>query len=272
MVALPFLSRPRSRRLTTLLAVVCVSTGVIAIGRASNGEPASPQAAPRGVSQSPSAPTSPSPSSTAPVATSPTATPSPSKVSRAKASRPRSKVLSASCTGSVRNFSFTAAGGTVTHSDSPPPRYLQIKKASLVRDSKGVTVSYTLSGTPPHPGSNIPLATYWTWLGDGLGDVNEPSVSVEYFKSRWRVEIDGPVDVLGGTANVRPVINGHTVSVRLPLHVAVSTGWELDLSKFTHVGWSTEGRDPSDYGTWMDGCPISGAEAGNPGAWEIALR
>lgn len=69
-----------------------------------------------------------------------------------------------------------------------------------------------------------------------------------------------------------PIIHGRTVSVRLSLRVSTSSGYVADLSKFIHVGWCTEGRDPSGFGSWMDGCPISGEDAGNPGSWEVALR
>ncbi len=91
------------------------------------------------------------------------------------------------------------------------------------------------------------------------------------------------VDVLEKAANdsiryetakveARPETHGHTVSVRLPLRVSTPSGYVADLSEFTHAGWSTEGKDPSGFGTWMDGCPISGEEAGNPGSSEVALH
>ncbi|MFJ9360755.1 hypothetical protein [Streptomyces mirabilis] len=194
------------------------------------------------------------------------------KASPTQTARAKPRVVSASCTGEAKNMTLAANGHTVTKSSSPNPAYLQIKKARLVRDSRGVTVSYTLAGVPPHPASDISSATYWTWLGDGYGDVSELSVSMEWLNSKWRVVANGPVDVVGGTVDARPVIHGHTVSVRVPLHVAVSTGWDADLSKFTHVGWSTEGEDPLGLGSWADGCPVSGDEAGNPGSWEVKLR
>jgi hypothetical protein len=167
---------------------------------------------------------------------------------------------------------FTAAGGTVTKSSSQPPGYLRIKTASVVRDGDGVTVSYTLAGNPPRPGSDATDANYYTWLGDGVDDYDEPAVAMEYLNSQWSVLAYGSNTVVGGTVDVRPAIDGHTVSVRMPLRVATSSGYVADLSTFTHAGWSTEGRDPSGFGVWMDGCPINGEAAGNPGSWEVELR
>ncbi len=146
---------------------------------------------------------------------------------------------------------FTAAGGSVTKSSSQPPAYLRIKEARAVRDSKGVTVSYTLAGNAPELGSEAD-ATYWTWLGDGLDDMDEPAVSMQYLDSRWFVQVSGTNDVVGGDVEARPEIHGRTVSVRLPLRVPTSSGYVADLSKFTHAGWSTAGKDPRDSALgWM---------------------
>jgi hypothetical protein len=250
-----FLSGQRVRRLGTLLAVLCVSAGVIAIGEASSGEAASPQAVRHRVAPS----------------SSPSLEPSQAKTSPKKSARPTPRVMSASCTGRAENLFFTAVGGSVTESSSQPPAYLRIKEASVVRDSRGVTVSYTLAGNAPEPGSEAD-ATYWTWLGDGLDDMDEPAVSMQYLDSRWFVQVSGTNDVVGGDVEARPEIRGRTVSVRLPLRVSTSSGYVADLSKFTHAGWSTEGKDPSGFGTWMDGCPIGGEGAGNPGSWEVPLH
>ncbi|MFF4037424.1 hypothetical protein [Streptomyces sp. NPDC001816] len=255
MIPPSFLSGQRVRRLGTLLAVLCVSAGVIAIGEASSGEAAAPQADHRRAAPS----------------ASPSVEPAPTKTALKTSARPVPQVKSARCTGRAKNMFFTAAGGSVTEPSSQPPAYLRIKKASVVRDSKGVTVSYTLAGNAPEPGSDAD-ATYWTWLGDGLDDMDEPAVSMQYLDSRWFVHVSGTNDVVGGDVEARPEIHGHTVSVRLPLRVSTSSGYVADLSKFTHAGWSTEGKDPSGFGTWMDGCPISGEEAGNPGSWEVALH
>jgi hypothetical protein len=259
-----FLSGQRARRLTTLLAVLCVSAGAIAIGEASSGEDAAPQAdhhhraAP---SASPSA--EPSPTEAA-------VEKSPRPAAKVKKSpRPAAKAESARCSGQAENMFFTAAGGSDTVPPSRPPAYLRIEKAAVKRDGKGVTVSYTLAGEVPGPGAD---ATYWTWLGDGLDDWDDPAVSVQYLGARWSVQVSGTNDVLGGDVEIRPDVHGRTVSVRLPLHVRTSSGYVADLSDFTHAGWSTEGKDPSGHGTWMDGCPISGEEAGDPGSWEVALR
>lgn len=40
-------------------------------------------------------------------------------------------------------------------------------------------MSYTLAGNAPESGSDAD-ATYWTWLGDGLDDMDEPAVSMQY--------------------------------------------------------------------------------------------
>ncbi|MFI8297707.1 hypothetical protein ACIGCZ_17390 [Streptomyces nigra] len=248
-----FLPGQRARRLTTLLAVLCVSTGVIAIGEASSGEDAAPQADHHRAAPS----------------TTPSAEPSPTKDAVKKSPRPAAKVESARCRGQAENMFFTAAGGSVTVPPSRPPAYLRIERAAVKRDGKGVTVSYTLAGEVPGPGAG---ATYWTWLGDGLDDWDDPAVSVEYLGARWSVYVSGTNDVLGGEVEIRPDVHGRTVSVHLPLHVRTSSGYVADLSDITHAGWSTEGRDPSGYGTWMDGCPIRGKEAGDPGSWEVALR
>lgn len=254
MIPPSFLSGQRVRRLGTLLAVLCVSAGIIAIGEASSGEAATPQADHR--RGAPSA--------------SPSIEPAPTKTALKTSARPVPRVMSARCTGQAKNLFFTAAGGSVTESSSQPPAYLRIRKARVVRDSKGVTVSYTLAGNAPEPGSDAD-ATYWTWLGDGLDDMDEPAVSMQYLDSRWFVHVSGTNDVVGGDVEARPEIHGHTVSVLLPLRVSTSSGYVADPSQFTHAGWSTEGKDPSGFGTWMDGCPISGEEAGNPGSWEVAL-
>ncbi|MEW2260804.1 hypothetical protein [Streptomyces sp. NPDC047869] len=132
-------------------------------------------------------------------------------------------------------------------------------------------MSNTLAGKAPEPGSDAD-ATHWSWLGDGLDDMDEPAVSMQYLDSRWFVQVSGTNDVVGGDVEARPEIHGGTVSVRVPLRVSTSSGYVADLSKFTHAGWSTEGKDPSGFGTWMDGCPISGEEAGNPGSWEVPLH
>ncbi|MEV6833287.1 hypothetical protein AB0N17_01925 [Streptomyces sp. NPDC051133] len=133
-------------------------------------------------------------------------------------------------------------------------------------------MSYTLAAEPPRRGSGVSDADYYTWLGDGADDMDEPAVSVMWLNSRWSVEVYGSNDVIGGTVDVRPVIHGRTVSVHLPLRIATSSGYVADLSTFTHAGWSTEGKDPTGFGTWMDGCPAGGDEAGNPGDWEVELR
>ncbi|MFI1538440.1 hypothetical protein [Streptomyces anandii] len=232
-----------------------MSAGLIAIGEASSGEAAAPQADHRRAAPS----------------ASPSAEPSPAKTVLKTSARPVAQVMSARCTGRAKNMFFTAAGGSVTKSSSQPPAYLRIKEARAVRDSKGVTVSYTLAGNAPELGSEAD-ATYWTWLGDGLDDMDEPAVSMQYLDSRWFVQVSGTNDVMGGDVEARPEIHGRTVSVRLPLRVSTSSGYVADLSKFTHAGWSTAGKDPSGFGTWMDGCPISGKEAGNPGSWEVALH
>ncbi|WP_432030913.1 hypothetical protein [Streptomyces sp. 1222.5] len=232
-----------------------MSAGGIAIGEASNDEAAAPQADHHRVAPS----------------ASPSIEPAPTKTALETSARPAPQVVSARCTGKAKNLFFTAAGGSVTKSSSQPPAYLRIKEARVVRDSKGVTVSYTLAGNAPEPGSDAD-ATYWTWLGDGLDDMDEPAVSMQYLDSRWSVQVSGTNDVVGGDVKARPEVHGHTVSVRLPLRVSTSSGYVADLSKFTHAGWSTEGKDPSGFGTWMDGCPISGEEAGNPGSWEVALH
>jgi hypothetical protein len=95
---------------------------------------------------------------------------------------------------------------------------------------------------------------------------------MEFLDGDWRVVLNGPVDVVGGTVDAIPDIHGRTISVRVPMRVTASTGWDADLSKFTRAGWSTEGEDPNGYGSWADGCPVSGDEAGDPGAWEVPLR
>ncbi|MGW2445296.1 hypothetical protein [Streptomyces sp. NPDC001675] len=100
--------------------------------------------------------------------------------------------------------------------------------------------------------------TYWTWLGDGLDDMDEPVVSMQYLDSRWSVHVSGTNDVVGGDVEAQPEVHGHTVSVRPPLRVSTSSGYVADLSKFTHASWSTEGKDPSGFSTWMDGCPLGG--------------
>ncbi|MFE0631552.1 hypothetical protein ACFW3D_31930 [Streptomyces sp. NPDC058864] len=248
MVAPTFLSRPRLRRLTTLFAAICVSAGAMAIGVAASEEPATAESAPPHAAPS--------------LAASPTAT----------TALPKTRTKSATCTGKARNLTLASGGRTVTEPKVPRPAYLQIKKASVVRDSTGVTISYTLAGDAPDRDSEIPNATYWTWLGDGIGSVDEPSVSMEYLNGEWTVFVNGPATVVGGTVHARLAVHGRTVSVRLPLHVRVSTGWDADLSKFTHAGWSTEGQDPAGRGSWADGCPINGDEAGNPGPWEVPLR
>ncbi|MEU6598354.1 hypothetical protein [Streptomyces flaveolus] len=232
-----------------------MSAGIIAIGEASSGEAAAPQADHR--RGAPSA--------------RPSIEPAPTKTVLKTSARPVPRVMSARCTGQAKNLFFTAAGGSVTESSSQPPAYLRIRKARVVRDSKGVTVNYTLAGIAPEPGSGAD-ATYWTWLGDGLDDMDEPALSMQYLDSRWFVHVSGTNDVVGGDVEARPQIHGRTVSVRLPLRVSTSSGYVADLSKFTHAGWSTEGKDPSGFGTWMDGCPIGGEEAGNPGSWEVALH
>lgn len=249
-----FLSGQRARRLTTLLAVLCVSAGAIAIGEASSGEDAAPQADHHHRA---------APSASASVE------PSPTEAAVEKSPRPAAKAETARCSGQSDNMFFTAAGGSATVPPSRPPAYLHIEKAAVKRDGKGVTVSYTLAGEVPGPGAD---ATYWTWLGDGLDDWDDPAVSVQYVGARWSVQVSGTNDVLGGDVKIRPDVHGRTVSVRLPLHVRTSSGYVADLSDFTHAGWSTEGKDPSGHGTWMDGCPISGEEAGDPGSWEVALR
>lgn len=76
---------------------------------------------------------------------------------------------------------------------------LRVKEPGVIRDNKGVTVSYTLAGNAPESGSDAD-ATYWTWLGDGLDDMDEPTVSMQYLASRWFVYVSGTNDVVGGDA------------------------------------------------------------------------
>lgn len=247
----PFLSPRRIRRLGTLLTMTCVSAVVIALAKAPDAGGA--------VTHASAAPAS---------------TPTPSAAPHASPShstRPLPQV-SATCTGRAKNMYFTAAGGSITDPSTPPAGYLRIKKASVVRNGHGVTVSYTLAADPPQPGSGISDAQYFTWLGDGTNDMDEPAVSLTWLDSKWNVTVDGTNDVLGGTVDVQPIVHGHTVSVHLPLRIATSSGYVADLSTFTHAGWSTEGKDPTGFGTWMDGCPTSGEAAGNPGDWEVKLR
>ncbi|PWI09034.1 hypothetical protein DIZ27_18820 [Streptomyces sp. NWU339] len=163
---------------------------------------------------------------------------------------------------------FTAAGGTITKSSSPPPSYLRIKSAELTRNSNSVTVSYTMAGDVPRVGSGIYDANYYTWVGDQSAD--EGAIELLYLDGKWFVTVYGK-GFTGGDVAAQPVVRGNTVSVRLPLRVSAD-GEEIDLSTFTHVGWSASGKDPSGFGLWMDGCPVDGDRAMDPGSWEVRLR
>lgn len=248
-------SKPRLLRLGTLLAVTCVSGTVIALGNTSGS---GPEETATGVTVQPR------PSAKAASESSP----SPSQSAASPTKKAASQVASASCTGEAANMRFTAAGGRIKENSSPAPSYLRIKSAKLTRDSDGVTVSYTVAGAVPRPGSGIYDANYYTWVGDGSAD--EPAIDLLFLDDKWFVTVYGK-NFTGGDVAFRPVVQGNTVSVHLPLQVSAD-GDEIDLSTFTHVGWSTSGKDPSGFGLWMDGCPVAGDLAGDPGDWEVPLR
>ncbi|WP_351234603.1 hypothetical protein [Streptomyces sp. NPDC002133] len=263
----PLSSNLRTRRLATLAALAVVSTTVIALSSTSQDHTAASAAAGPTVTASPTPAVSPS----TPNTESPDQDEKGGKHEVATPSKnPAVKLpASASCKGAVKNMTYSAAGGTVTESDSPAPSYLSIQQAEVSRDTNGVTVSYALKAPAPYAGSNVKDANYSTWFGDG--DSNNGLITMLYLDSTWFVSVIGYDMETGGDIDAQPTVNGDNVTVRLPLK-ARTTGGTVDLSQFTHVGWSSSGKDPSGVGTWDDGCPVDGLTAGDPGNWMVRMR
>jgi cell division septation protein DedD len=260
--------RPLHRALTGLMAAAVFTSGLLYSG----GPADDAEAAAQHTSGAPAKPPTPTPSAASP-SSSPTETatatppPSPSKTEEKEKEEP---VERASCTGSSSNLRFSAAGGTIKTSPNPAPGHLQIKSGSVRRDGKNVKATYVLKGAAPRPGDGIPSGDYGLWFGDGTFS-DAGLITMLYLNDTWHVSINDS-NWEGGDVATEPEVDGNKITLTLPLNTPTDSGTTIDLSSFTHVGWTIQSKDPSGFGTWSNGCPVDGDTAGDPGDWMVEMR